>query len=164
RAGTLASDTGRLALTAGETRNQGGLLQAATALTLDTQGQSLFNADSGESGGIRSQGTLTVTSGTLDNQRGVMVSSDVARLATTDLNNQQGQLTGHGGLSLTTHTLTNTSGRLQSDADLTINTQGYALDNADSGEQGGIVALKDLQLCTGRLNNQAGFIAASSSR
>ncbi|EDG0478263.1 filamentous hemagglutinin N-terminal domain-containing protein, partial [Salmonella enterica subsp. enterica serovar Newport] len=161
RAGTLASDTGRLALTAGETRNQGGLLQAATALTLDTQGQSLFNADSGESGGIRSQGTLTVTSGTLDNQRGVMVSSDVARLATTDLNNQQGQLTGHGGLSLTTHTLTNTSGRLQSDADLTINTQGYALDNADSGEQGGIVALKDLQLCTGRLNNQAGFIAAN---
>lgn len=161
RAGTLASATDRLNLTAGETRNQGGLLQAATALTLDTQGQSLFNADSGDTGGIRSQGTLTLTSGTLDNQHGVMVSSDVARLTTTDLNNQQGQLTGHGGLDLTTHTLTNTSGRLQSDADLTINTQGYALDNAGSGEQGGIVALKDLHLSTGRLNNQAGFIAAS---
>lgn len=161
RAGTLASDTGRLALTAGETHNQGGLLQAATALTLDTQGQSLFNADSGESGGIRSQGSLTLTSGKLDNQRGVIVSSDPARLTTTDLHNQQGQLTGHGGLSLTTHALTNTAGRIQSDADLTINTQGYALDNADSGEQGGIVALKDLHLNSGSLDNHAGFIAAN---
>ena len=161
RSGTLASDTGHLAMTAGETHNQGGLLQAATALTLDTQGQSLFNADSGDAGGIRSQGTLTLTSGALDNQRGVVVSSDVARLTTTDLNNQQGQLTGHSGLALTTHNLTNTSGRLQSDADLTINTQGYALDNADSGEQGGIVALKNLHLSSGHLDNHAGFIAAS---
>lgn len=161
RAGTLASDTGRLGLTVGETHNQGGLLQATTALTLDTQGQSLFNADSGDAGGIRSQGTLTLTSGTFDNQRGVVVSSDMARLTTTDLNNQQGQLTGHGGLNLATHTLTNTAGRLQSDADLTINTQGYALDNADSGEKGGIVTLKDLHLNTDHLNNQAGFIAAN---
>ena len=160
RAGTLASDTAHLSLTVGETHNQGGLLQATTALTLDTQGQSLFNADSGESGGIRSQGTLTLTSGTFDNQRGVVVSSDMARLTTTDLNNQQGQLTGHGGLNLATHTLTNTAGRLQSDADLTMNTQGYALDNADSGEKGGIVTLKDLHLSSGHLNNQAGFIAA----
>lgn len=162
RAGILASDTGRLALTAGETHNQGGLLQAATALTLDTQGQSLFNADSGESGGIRSQGSLTLTSGKLDNQRGVIVSSDVARLTTADLHNQQGQLTGHGGLSLTTHALTSTAGRIQSDAGLTINTQGHALENTDSGERGGIVALKDLRLSSGRLNNQAGFIAAGA--
>nr|WP_242452231.1 hemagglutinin repeat-containing protein [Morganella morganii] len=162
RAGTLASDAAQLSLTVGETHNQGGLLQAAIALTLDTQGQSLFNTDSGNAGGIRSQGTLTLTSGTLDNQRGVVVSSDVARLTTTDLNNQQGQLTGHGGLNLATHTLTNTAGRLQSDADLTINTQGYALDNADSGDRGGVVALKDLHLSSGHLNNQSGFIAAGA--
>ncbi|EBP0013545.1 filamentous hemagglutinin N-terminal domain-containing protein, partial [Salmonella enterica] len=160
RAGTLASDTAQLSLTVGETRNQGGLLQAATALMLDTQGQSLFNTDSGDAGGIRSQGSLTVTSGMSDNRRGVMVSSDMARLTTADLNNHRGQVTGRGGLALTTHTLTNSAGRLQSDAGLTINTQGHALENTGSGEQGGIIALKDLHLHSGRLDNQAGFIAA----
>ncbi|MGR3863914.1 hemagglutinin repeat-containing protein, partial [Edwardsiella anguillarum] len=161
RTGTLASAAGHLRLAVGETHNQGGLLQGASALTLDTQGQSLFNADSGDTGGIRSQGVLTLTSGTLDNPRGVIASLGLARLNTTDLNNQRGQLAGHDGLVLTTHTLTNTAGRLYSGAGLTLDTQGYALENTDSGEQGGIVALNDLRLSSGYLNNYAGFIAAS---
>ncbi|WPU21310.1 hemagglutinin repeat-containing protein [Cedecea neteri] len=149
-----------LRLDTGQLDNSAGRIQSGGDGQLDTHGQTLTNRENGKTGGILTGGALTLKTGDIDNQRGVVVSSDMARLTTTDLNNQQGQLTGHGGLDLTTHTLTNTAGRLQSDADLTINTQGYALDNADSGDRGGVVALKDLHLSSGHLNNQAGFIAA----
>ncbi|MBN1088500.1 hypothetical protein [Pantoea sp. 1B4] len=43
---------------------------------------------------------------------------------------------------------------------MTLDTQGHALINRDSGDQRGIVALNSLDLRSGAIDNQTGFIAA----
>ncbi|EDV2742330.1 filamentous hemagglutinin N-terminal domain-containing protein [Salmonella enterica subsp. diarizonae] len=158
--GTLASLTGTLTLTGGETQNVGGLIQSAGDLWLETQNARLNNSGRGN---IRSGGKLTLLSGELDNQDGLMSGESLVTMNTGTLTNTRGSITGDHALNLTSLALTNTGGLIRAEGSLTISTQGQSLVNTDSGTAGGIVSLSALTITTGGLNNQAGFIASDGT-
>uniref|UniRef100_UPI00100EC70A hemagglutinin repeat-containing protein n=1 Tax=Cronobacter condimenti TaxID=1163710 RepID=UPI00100EC70A len=152
-----------------------GALIATDALTL-TSGD--VNNQNGE---IATDGDATLITGTIDNRQGRMTAGGAAVLHGGDLNNQHGQievsgpaqlnigsfdnsagaLTSGDTLTLGSRRLDNSGGRLQSNKDMTLDTTGEAVINRDSGAQGGIIALGNLQLRGGDIDNQSGFIAAS---
>lgn len=158
--GTLASLNGTLTLTGGETQNVGGLIQSAGDLWLETQNARLNNSGRGN---IRSGGKLTLLSGELDNQDGLMSGENLVTMNTGTLTNTRGSITGGHALNLTSLALTNTGGLIRAEGSLTISTQGQSLVNTDSGTAGGIVSLSALTITTGGLNNQAGFIASDGT-
>ncbi|MFS7252086.1 hemagglutinin repeat-containing protein [Rahnella rivi] len=150
--------TSQLAIQSGSLNNDGGLLQSGGALSLNTHGAALSNRNSGDNGGILSQGNLLISSGALDNSSGVLVGGSTSQLSTAALNNQQGQLISQGALTLTSQALNNQAGLVQSGDTLALNTQGQTLTNTDSGDAGGILSQGAMTLTTGNLNNQNGFI------
>ncbi|MEN4631654.1 hemagglutinin repeat-containing protein [Pantoea agglomerans] len=152
---------GILQLDSGLLNNRAGRIESGGDLQLDTHGNSLINRESGAAGGLFSAGMLKLYSGALDNLRGFITGHSGAQVVTGDINNQSGTLTGgKGRLDLTSGELQNQGGLLQAGSDMTLNTQGHALINRDSGDQRGIVALNSLDLRSGAIDNQAGFIAA----
>jgi filamentous hemagglutinin len=157
--GTIAA-TGGLSLNSGALTNDGGLLQSAGNMNMDTQGAALSNRLSGETGGILSQGTLTIHSGALDNTQGMLVGG-TTDLFTGRLDNSKGTLVGKQTLNIDSLALTNDGGLLQAGGDATLNTQGQALTNRDSGKNGGISSLGKLTIDSGSVDNQGGFIASS---
>ncbi|CAI1757357.1 Filamentous hemagglutinin [Serratia proteamaculans] len=157
--GTIAA-TGDLRLNSGALTNDGGLLQSAGNMNMDTQGAALSNRLSGETGGILSQGTLTIHSGALDNTQGMLVGG-TTDLFTGRLDNSKGTLVGKQTLNIDSLALTNDGGLLQAGGDATLNTQGQALTNRDSGKNGGISSLGKLTIDSGSVDNQGGFIASS---
>lgn len=54
----------------------------------------------------------------------------------------------------------NQRGLLQAGNQLSLGTQGAEITNTESGASGGIIAFNDLDLHSGAINNQSGFIAA----
>ncbi len=158
--GTIAA-TGDLRLNSGALTNDGGLLQSAGNMSMDTQGAALSNRQSGETGGILSQGTLTIHSGALDNTQGMLVGGGTTDLFTGRLDNSKGTLVGKQQLNINSLALTNDGGLLQAGGDATLNTQGQALTNRDSGKNGGISSLGKLTIDSGAVDNQSGFIASS---
>ncbi|AVV37456.1 hemagglutinin repeat-containing protein [Pantoea vagans] len=154
--GTLQLDSGLL-------NNRAGRIESGGDLNLDTHGNDLINRDSGAAGGLFSAGILKLYSGTLDNLRGFITGSKGAQIAAGDIHNQSGTLTGgKGRLDLTSGELQNQGGLLLAGSDMTLDTQGHALINRDSGSQRGIVALNSLDLRSGAIDNQTGFIAAGN--
>lgn len=152
--GTLQLDSGLL-------NNRAGRIESGGDLQLDTHGNSLINRESGAAGGLFSAGMLKLYSGALDNLRGFITGHSGAQVVTGEINNQSGTLTGgKGRLDLTSGELQNQGGLLQAGSDMTLDTQGHALINRDSGDQRGIVALNSLDLRSGAIDNQTGFIAA----
>ncbi|WP_139385560.1 hypothetical protein, partial [Salmonella enterica] len=115
REGILVSDEGALSVLARETLNQGGLLQSAGNLTLNTQEAGLYNAGSGASGGIRSGGILKLDSGLLDNTAGLIWSAQNIMLDThgrtlTSLNSgKNGGIVSQKALVLNSGELNNTA-------------------------------------------------------
>ena len=158
--GTIAA-TGDLRLNSGALTNDGGLLQSAGNMSMDTQGAALSNRQSGETGGILSQGTLTIHSGALDNTQGMLVGGGTTDLFTGRLDNSKGTLVGKQTLNIDSLALTNDGGLLQAGGDATLNTQGQTLTNRDSGKNGGISSLGKLTIDSGAVDNQSGFIASS---
>lgn len=160
--GVIAA-TGLLRSVSGALNNDGGLLQAGRDLQLDTQGALLSNQRSGDKGGILSQGTLTLYSGVLDNQQGLLTGGDTV-LTTTTLNNSGGTLMSQGPLRIDSEgVLTNDAGWLQSGGDATVNTRGYILSNRHSGDNGGIRSRGKLTLAAGGIDNLAGVIASQDA-
>ena len=161
--GTFAS-RGALTLDSGAINNDGGLLQSAATLTIDTHGEAISNRNSGDRGGILSQGTLTVRAGHLDNQSGVLMGNQNSALTLAQVNNQHGILgSQQGNLSLTTQAFDNTAGLIQSGQSLTLDTQGQRLTNTASGQTGGLFSLGDLTLNAGDVANQSGVIVSQKS-
>ncbi|QHT52753.1 filamentous hemagglutinin N-terminal domain-containing protein [Serratia liquefaciens] len=158
--GVIAA-SGDLGLSSGVLNNDGGLLQSAGNMNIDTQGAALSNRLSGETGGILSQGTLTIHSGALDNSQGMLVGAGTTDLFTAQLDNSQGTLVGKQKLNIDSLALTNDGGLLQAGGDARIDTHGQALSNRDSGKNGGISSLGKLTIASGAVDNQAGFIASS---
>jgi filamentous haemagglutinin family N-terminal domain len=155
--GGQISALGDLSLTnRGLQNNDGGLIQSAKNLLMDTQGATLSNNRSGSTGGISSQGHLTVKAGALDNQQGAMIGNGQMTLSAENVNNQQGQIVALGDIVAMSHALDNQWGTLQSGQKLQWNTQGFALDN-----RGGTLSAQDtLTLDTASLNNQQGLLAS----
>ncbi|HCR4018938.1 TPA: hemagglutinin repeat-containing protein [Morganella morganii] len=152
----LRSDSGAL-------NNDAGLLQAGGDATVDTQGAVLSNRQSGDTGGILSQGTLTLHSGELDNRQGMLTGGGDMVVKTKVLNNTGGTLVSKRQLLIDSNgVLTNDAGLLQSGGDTTVNTHGHALSNRNSGDQGGIRSQGKLDLAAGDTDNQQGIITGKS--
>ncbi|MGJ0481060.1 hemagglutinin repeat-containing protein [Pantoea agglomerans] len=158
--GGQISALGDLSLTnRGLQNNDGGLIQSAKNLLMDTQGATLSNNRSGSTGGITSQGNLTVKAGALDNQQGAMIGNGQMTLSVENVNNQQGQIVALGDIVAMSHALDNRRGTLQSGQDVQWNTQGFALDN-----RGGTLSAQNwVSLDTADFNNQHGLLASGGA-
>ncbi|WMY74494.1 hemagglutinin repeat-containing protein [Buttiauxella selenatireducens] len=136
--------------------DNGGAVQSGGDLLLDTHGALLSNTNSGESGGITSQGNMTLNSGALNNGLGAIISNQQLALNTAEVNNDAGLLVALQGLTASTGALSNHGGAIQSGADLNWNTHDNNLNNLD----GLISAQNRLALETGEVNNQQGLLTS----
>lgn len=155
--GTLTS-SGTLDLQTGALLNETGLVQAQSALSINTHGQTLTNTHSSnlETGknplGILGLSAINLTSGTLDNttgfigslgaltaqsgavknlQGGSISSADTLRLNGTSLDNQGGQIQALGDTALTfSESIDNRASLIRTDKYLTISTA--SLNNANT--------------------------------
>jgi filamentous hemagglutinin len=159
RGGQLASLGSLTLFNTGLLNDDGGLLQSAGELLIDTQGGTLSNTRSGDQGGITSQGNLTLKTGALDNLQGVVISNQQLTLTAGAVNNQQGQIAALDSISALTQALNNAWGTLQSGQSLQWTTQGYELDN----QHGILSAQSDLSLTTADVNNQQGLLASGGA-
>ncbi|PKE30568.1 filamentous hemagglutinin [Rahnella sp. AA] len=139
--------------------NEAGLLQSTGDMLIDTHGQRLSNRNSGEMGGIFSEGALTLFSDALDNVSGVLVSMGNAVLSTGSVDNRGGQLVSWNQFTLNSQTLNNAGGLLQSAGNMVVDTQGNALSNNDGGE---INSQGELRIHSAALDNQKGLIASAA--
>ncbi|MEY8772366.1 hemagglutinin repeat-containing protein [Erwinia sp. ACCC 02193] len=158
--GGQISALGDLSLTnQGVQNNDRGLIQSAKNLLIDTQGAMLSNNRSGSTGGITSQGTLTVKAGALENQQGAMISNQQITLTAEDVDNQQGQIVALGDIAATSRALDNQRGTLQSGQNVRWNTQGFTLNN-----RGGTLSAQNrVSLDTADFDNQQGVLAAGGA-
>ncbi|MBS0344114.1 MAG: hypothetical protein JSS56_26715, partial [Proteobacteria bacterium] len=150
RGGALVNTDGALAATkrgvdirSGALNNDGGVIQSAGDLRIDTHGQALSNRNthrgtSDQDKGIASAGALSITSGALDNSAGLIAA--------------EGDLTAHTGA------VSNTGGGLiASNANLAVDTQGSGYDN-----QGGRTQAKgDLRIDARRIDNSGASLIRS---
>lgn len=162
RGGMLASNTGRLTLNSGELDNSTGRIQAGTDLQLDAHGQRVINTDTTGSGGILSQGTLTLKGGLLNNACGTIAATGTTGIGIRDADNTDGRILSGGALSLLSDTVNNLRGLLQSAGMLTLDTRHHALINTDSGSRGGIIAAGDVRLDTGRIEGDRGVLTGQN--
>ncbi|EHN1697446.1 hemagglutinin repeat-containing protein [Salmonella enterica subsp. enterica serovar Newport] len=134
--------------------NSGGLIRADDALTIDTQGQSLINTDSGTTGGLVSLASMTLNAGDLNNQTGFIAAGGEASLTAGTVSNQNGLVAGNGGLTLDSRALVNTQGTLQSAADLVADTHGQSFTNT----KGLVSSAGDSRITSGSFDNASGTV------
>ncbi|MDU5782796.1 MAG: hemagglutinin repeat-containing protein [Pantoea sp.] len=194
--GVLASgDTGSLSVDALD--NRGGQLAAQQALTLrggtldnsdggliqsgdglDIGVDTLLNQNSGEKGGLTSQGEMLIRAGRMENAQGLALSGKALQLAAGSLNNAAGTLVAQDQLRLdiaspqdalrlnttsmlnalrldTASALNNRAGLLQGGSVL-VDSHGQGVDN----QNGTLYSLGDLSLQGGDIDNQGGTLGA----
>ena len=107
--GVMASG-GRLALQASTVNNNGGLIQSADALIIDTGAGGLSNANTLTTNtGIRAGGALDLRSGDTDNRDG-LIGAETIMTRSGRWNNQQGEVISRQNLVLNASAFTNQSG------------------------------------------------------
>ncbi|HCO6393488.1 TPA: filamentous hemagglutinin N-terminal domain-containing protein [Escherichia coli] len=89
----------------------GGLIQSGASLNL--RADTLSNRNSGDRGGVISQGPMTLNAGTLDSTAGVLLSGDALSLTAGVVNNTSGQVVANGLLGWNSQALNNQSGLIQ---------------------------------------------------
>ncbi|MDY0745366.1 hemagglutinin repeat-containing protein [Paucibacter sp. R3-3] len=152
-AGTIASTTSSLQLTSSRpVVNDAGSLLAATSLELS--GSAVSNQASGGVAGVIRAGDVSIVTGALNNQGGV-----IAAMGTNASAHSQGS----GSLSLTAGSVDNhNTGLMQASGDIAL--QADSLDNSGTtGNRDGLVAGGNLAATiAGGVNNQAGYIGAGN--
>lgn len=134
----------------------GGLVQSGADMMLILR--EIDNRDSGDTGGIISQGNMQITSASLLNDRGLLLSGKQAILDSSRFSNIAGTLVALEQLRLTTRSDTdNQEGLIQGNG-VDLVTGGHCLDN----REGTIYSLANMQLATAALNNQNGIFGAKS--
>lgn len=149
-AGTLGTQKGALTVHSGALLNQGGRVQSAADLRIDTAGQTIDNRDTASSGGLLAAGTLQLDAGALDNRGGTLNAQGDARLVLASADNSAGgTLASASGLSLQATTLANGAGRVQAGRNLDLTLSGH-LDNT----AGAIAAGQLLTLTAASVDNR----------
>lgn len=153
--GALDNDAGRIAgrnvqIGSGALSNDAGLIQASTALTLDTHGQTLTNANSGTANGISSGGSLDIASGDLDNRTGVTIGAGPTTVQAAAIDNAGGQIGSQSTLALTGTGLSNVGGQVQAQGDADVNVGAGTLDNTT----GLLASAANLTVTTANLINR----------
>ena len=154
--GSMAADGG-LQLHSTGLNNDNGLLQSGSDMRLDLAGGSLSNRYGAQTGGILSQGALSINAGALDNSQGFIGANGDAALNLATLNNQQGIFSTGGSLNLHSDALNNQGGILQAAKTFTLDTRGNTLTN----NRGLLSAGESMNLLTGAIISQSGNIRAS---
>lgn len=143
----------RLALTAEQLNNDdSGLVQSGSDLTLNVE--RISNRNSGDAGGIISQGEMTMTTADLQNDAGLVLAGKKATLDAGRFSNIAGTLVALETLKLATQSDINNHQGLIQGAGVFLDTQNHLLDNRD----GTLYSLADMQLTTAGLNNQNGTL------
>ncbi|EOM2729694.1 hemagglutinin repeat-containing protein [Escherichia coli] len=134
----------------------GGLIQSGA--TLNLRADILSNRNSGDRGGVISQGPMTLNAGTLDSTAGVLLSGDALSLTAGVVNNTSGQVVANGLLGWNSQALNNQSGLIQGKG-ISINTAGRTLDN----RRGTLNSLQELTVSTGAMDNRGGTVGAKTT-
>lgn len=140
----------------------GGLIQSGA--TLNLRADTLSNRNSGDRGGVISQGPMTLNAGTLDSTAGVLLSGDALSLTAGVVNNTSGQIVANGQIVATglpgrnSLALNNQSGLIQGKG-ISINTAGQTLDNRG----GTLNSLQELTVSTGAMDNRGGTVGAKTT-
>ncbi|MGD9424029.1 hemagglutinin repeat-containing protein [Pantoea sp. NSTU24] len=169
----LSGDTGRLDV--GSLDNRSGQLTAQQALTLrgdtvdnrdggliqsgaqlDIGAETLLNQNSGEKGGLTSQGDMLIRAGHADNAQGLMLSGKALQLTVGSLNNAAGTLVAQNQLSLDTQSVLNNRAGLLQGGSVLIDSHGQKIDN----QRGTLYSLGDFNLQSGDIDNQTGTVGA----
>ncbi|HHZ4039291.1 TPA: hemagglutinin repeat-containing protein [Escherichia coli] len=133
-----------------------GLIQSGASLNI--RADTLSNRDSGDRGGVISQGPVTLNSGTLDSTAGVLLSGDALSLTAGVVNNTSGQVVANGLLGWNSQALNNQSGLIQGWG-ISINTAGQTLDN----RRGTLNSLQELTVSSGAMDNRGGTVGAKTT-
>ncbi|WP_099481933.1 hemagglutinin repeat-containing protein, partial [Stenotrophomonas maltophilia] len=150
RAGTLGTQKGALSVRSGVLDNQGGRVQSAADLTINTAGQDIDNRFTAGSGGLLAAGKLQLEGGVLDNRGGAVNAQGDARLLLARVDNSAGgTLASAADLSLRAASLANAGGRVQAGRNLDLTLDGH-LDNA----AGAIAAGQRLTLTAASVDNR----------
>ena len=134
----------------------GGLIQSGASLNL--RADTLSNRNSGDRGGVISQGPMTLNAGTLDSTAGVLLSGDALFLTAGVVNNTSGQVVANGLLGWNSQALNNQSGLIQGKG-ISINTAGQTLDNRG----GTLNSLQELTVSTGAMDNRGGTVGTKTT-
>ncbi|WP_434965442.1 hemagglutinin repeat-containing protein [Escherichia coli] len=140
----------------------GGLIQSGA--TLNLRADTLSNRNSGDRGGVISQGPMTLNAGTLDSTAGVLLSGDALSLTAGVVNNTSGQVVANGQIVATglpgrnSLALNNQSGLIQGKG-ISINSAGRTLDNRG----GTLNSLQELTVSTGAMDNRGGTVGAKTT-
>ena len=134
--------------------DNGGLMQSGGDMKLAVG--DISNRNSGEPGGITSQGNMHITSATLLNDRGLLLAGKQAVLDAGRLSNISGTLVALDALKLTTRSDMDNQGGLIQGNGVILDTAGHLFINRD----GTIYSLAAMQLATAGLNNQNGTLGA----
>ncbi|EIV3166612.1 hemagglutinin repeat-containing protein [Escherichia coli] len=152
-----------LTLTSTDISNDaGGLIQSGASLNL--RADTLSNRNSGDRGGVISQGPMTLNAGTLDSTAGVLLSGDALSLTAGVVNNTSGQVVANGQIvanglpGRNSLALNNQSGLIQGKG-ISINTAGRTLDNRG----GTLNSLQELTVSTGAMDNRGGTVGAKTT-
>ncbi|EPY2163230.1 hemagglutinin repeat-containing protein [Escherichia coli] len=139
-----------------------GLIQSGASLNL--RADTLSNRNSGDRGGVISQGPMTLNAGTLDSTAGVLLSGDALSLTAGVVNNTSGQVVANGQIvanglpGRNSLALNNQSGLIQGRG-ISINTAGQTLDN----RRGTLNSLQELTVSTGAMDNRGGTVGAKTT-
>ncbi|HAY0205575.1 TPA: filamentous hemagglutinin N-terminal domain-containing protein [Escherichia coli] len=139
-----------------------GLIQSGASLNL--RADTLSNRNSGDRGGVISQGPMTLNAGTLDSTAGVLLSGDALSLTAGVVNNTSGQVVANGQIvanglpGRNSLALNNQSGLIQGRG-ISINTAGQTLDNRG----GTLNSLQELTVSTGAMDNRGGTVGAKTT-
>ncbi|ENY3615276.1 hemagglutinin repeat-containing protein [Escherichia coli O8:H49] len=140
----------------------GGLIQSGA--TLNLRADTLSNRNSGDRGGVISQGPMTLNAGTLDSTAGVLLSGDALSLTAGVVNNTSGQVVANGQIvanglpGRNSLALNNQSGLIQGKG-ISINTAGQTLDNRG----GTLNSLQELTVSIGAMDNRGGTVGAKTT-
>lgn len=150
RAGTLGTQKGALSVHSGVLDNQGGRVQSAADLTINTAGQDIDNRFTSGSGGLLAAGKLQLEGGVLGNRGGAVNAQGDARLLLARVDNSAGgTLASAADLSLRAASLANAGGRVQAGRNLDLTLDGH-VDNA----AGAIAAGQRLTLTAASVDNR----------
>lgn len=150
RAGTLGTQKGALSVHSAVLDNQGGRVQSAADLTINTAGQDIDNRFTAGSGGLLAAGKLQLEGGVLDNRGGAVNAQGDARLLLARVDNSAGgTLASAADLSLQAASLANAGGRVQAGRNLDLTLDGH-VDNA----AGAIAAGQRLTLTAASVDNR----------
>ncbi|OMO16642.1 filamentous hemagglutinin N-terminal domain-containing protein, partial [Xanthomonas oryzae] len=155
-AGTVSS-AGQLSVGSGSLDNSAGTLVAGTDLNVTTTA-----AIGNDAGALQAGGGVQLQSAGLSNRAGSVIGGQVVvDTGGQTLDNSAGTIGSKlGTLQIRSGTLANAGGRLQSQSDLTLQSNGAAIVNSNSGSTGGILAGAALQIDGGTLDNRNGAIVA----